>query len=607
MEEGKIREKKPRTIKTLDRAVNAGERMKQTVVQLKEKSEHSLYAPEETPEAYAGEQLSEKGSAGIQKAVRRLEQHGRRAARGPKRNQFQAKKENSQFSAGNSTGRENSALAGQERTVSNRPDCPNRISVSRQTGKQDNQEGKKKQGEHRTAQSVPRSKRAPLPVENPPLPERPGIKEKKIGVSDRIENRLAGIKQRKGAAAVKEPMFSAVPPASPALPAQMAGRRRAVWLTNKARSVQGAGRFRRAARAAGNSVKGILAAGRTVTMALAAGGSVILMVFVLICMVGMLIASPFGIFFSGEDSGSGQTMQTVVREINQEYEEKLAGIRSGTVYDSLETTGARAVWPEVLAVYAVKTSLNPEASMEVATMDEAKKAILRDIFWQMNSIASRTETKTETVVTETDDGHGNILQTESQVTRTTLYITVSHKTAEEMAEQFLFSEEQKEQLTLLLAGENQSMWNQVLYGIGSGDGEIVSVALSQVGNVGGEIYWRWYGFGSKVNWCACFVSWCADQCGYIDAGVIPKFAACVDGAAWFQERELWQNRSYVPRAGDIIFFDKQHVGETHHVGIVERVEDGVIYTVEGNSSDQCRQRNYPVGSDKIYGFGVPAY
>ena len=607
MKAEKIREKKPRTIKELNRTVNAGERMKRAAVQLKEKSEHSLYAPEETPEAYAGEQLSEKGSVGIRRTARRLERQGRSAAHGPKRNQFQAKKEKSQVSAGNSVGRESNTLAGQERTFSHRPDCPNRISASRQTGKQNNQAGKENQGEHRTAQSVPQSKRAPLPAENPPLPERPRIKEKKAGVSDRIENRLAGIKQRKRAAEVKDQMFSSALSAPPASPAQMTGRRRAAWLAKQTSPVQGAGKVRRAARAAGNSVKGILAAGRSVTMALAAGGSIILMVFVLICMVGMLIASPFGIFFSGEDSGSGQTMQTVVREINQEYEEKLAGIRSGTAYDSLEISGARAVWPEVLSVYAVKTTTNPDASMEVVTMDEAKKAILRDIFWQMNSIASRTETKTETVLTETDDGHGNILQTESQVTRTTLYITVDHKTAEEMAEQFLFSEEQKEQLTLLLAKENQSMWNQVLYGIGTGDGQIVSIALSQVGNVGGEIYWRWYGFGGKVNWCACFVSWCADQCGYIEAGVIPKFAACVDGATWFQDRGLWQDRSYVPRAGDIIFFDKQHVGETHHVGIVERVEGDVIYTVEGNSSDQCRQRNYPVGSDKIYGFGVPAY
>ncbi len=607
MEAGKIREKKPGTIKTLDRAVNAGERMKQAVVQIKEKSEHSLYAPEETPEAYAGEQLSEKGAAGIPKAARRLERHVRRAVRGPKQNQLQEKKEPPQVSAGKSVERESSALARQERTVSNRPDCPNRISASRQTGKQDNQAGKKNQGEHRTAQSVPRSKRVPLPAESPPLPERQKIKQRKTDVSAIKVSWPAGIKQRKGTIAVKDKMFSSVTAAPPASPAQMAGRRRAARLAKKARPVRGAGRARRAARAAGNSVKGILAAGRTVTMALAAGGWIILMVFLLICMVGLLIASPFGIFFSGEDNGTGQTMQTVVREINQEYEEKLAGIRSSIAYDSLETSGARALWPEVLAVYAVKTSTSPDASMEVATMDEAKKAILRDIFWQINSITSRTETKTETVLNETDDGHGNILQTESQVTRTTLYITVSHKTAVEMAEQFGFSEEQKEQLMLLLAEKNQSMWNQVLYGIGTGDGEIVSVALSQMGNVGGEIYWRWYGFGGKVNWCACFVSWCADQCGYIDAGVIPKFAACVDGAAWFQERGLWQDRSYVPRAGDIIFFDKQHVGETHHVGIVERVEDGVIYTVEGNSSDQCRQRSYPVGSDKIYGFGVPGY
>ena len=62
------------------------------------------------------------------------------------------------------------------------------------------------------------------------------------------------------------------------------------------------------------------------------------------------------------------------------------------------------------------------------------------------------------------------------------------------------------------------------YGIGTGDGEIVAVALSQLGNVGGQPYWSWYGFESQVDWCACFVSWCANECGYLDAGVIPRFA-----------------------------------------------------------------------------------
>ena len=68
-------------------------------------------------------------------------------------------------------------------------------------------------------------------------------------------------------------------------------------------------------------------------------------------------------------------------------------------------------------------------------------------------------------------------------------------------------------------------------------------------------YWSWYGFDYHVEWCACFVSWCANECGYIENGIIPKFAWCPSGAAWFQERALWQDGGYEPRPGDIIFFD----------------------------------------------------
>lgn len=107
----------------------------------------------------------------------------------------------------------------------------------------------------------------------------------------------------------------------------------------------------------------------------------------------------------------------------------------------------------------------------------------------------------------------------------TLYITVTHKTADKMADAYNFTTDQRAQLAELLAEENRSMWSSALYGIGVGDGEIVVVALSQLGNVGGQPYWSWYGFNSRVEWCACFVSWCANECGYLDAGVIPKTAA----------------------------------------------------------------------------------
>ena len=140
-----------------------------------------------------------------------------------------------------------------------------------------------------------------------------------------------------------------------------------------------------------------------------------------------------------------------------------------------------------------------------------------------------------------------------------------------------------------------------------GDQAIVEVALTQLGNEGGQPYWSWYGFDGRVEWCACFVSWCADQCCYIESGIIPKFAGCVDGANWFKGNGQWKDRSYEPSTGDIIFFDWEGDGETDHVGIVEKCENGVVYTVEGNSGDACRQKQYTVGSSSIYGYGVPAY
>ena len=142
---------------------------------------------------------------------------------------------------------------------------------------------------------------------------------------------------------------------------------------------------------------------------------------------------------------------------------------------------------------------------------------------------------------------------------------------------------------------------------GGGNQAIVEVALTQLGNEGGQPYWSWYGFSSREEWCACFVSWCAEQCGYIEGGFIPKFAGCISGANWFKERNQWQDRNYEPTAGDIIFFDWEGDGLTDHVGIVEKCENGVVYTVEGNSGDAVKQRQYTIGSSSIYGYGVPAY
>lgn len=369
-----------------------------------------------------------------------------------------------------------------------------------------------------------------------------------------------------------------------------------------------------AAKAIAAAAKAIAAAIKALVAAIAAGGWVAVVIIVVICLIAAIVAC-FGIFFSSEDTGSERTMQMVVQEINQEYQTELDNIKSSVTYDTLEMSGSMAVWPEVLSVYSVKVTSDPDNPQEVATITDEKEQILRDIFWEMNTITHSTTTEEVTVIIETDDGNGNILEEEVVETRTTLHIVVSHKSAGDMASQYGFNADQNEHLDALLEEGTASMWAAVLYGVYGEDDQIVAVALSQLGNVGGMPYWSWYGFGSRVEWCACFVSWCANECGYIDIGVIPKFAGCVNGVQWFKDREQWADGNFEPAPGMIIFFDWDSPdgesgpqdGLSDHVGIVEKVENGRVYTIEGNSGDSCAQRSYEVGYYEILGYGIPAY
>ena len=222
------------------------------------------------------------------------------------------------------------------------------------------------------------------------------------------------------------------------------------------------------AKAIAAAVKATIAAVKALVAAIAAGGGIAVVVIVVICLIGLIVGSCFGIFFSGQNSSTGtsQTMPAVVREINQDYESNLEQIKTSNAHDVLEMSGSHAVWPDVLAVYAVKTTTDPNNPQEVATMDDNKKALLNDIFWAMNEVSSRTETSTTTQIVETDDGEGNIIEVEVEVTVTTLYITVTHKTADEMADLYNFTADQRQQLAELLAEENRDMWNSVLNEIG---------------------------------------------------------------------------------------------------------------------------------------------
>ena len=561
------------TIKTIDKAAIASERMKAAYAKTKDKAEQGYYADENSASEYAADRYSTAAERITEEGVHQFNKQGQKGVKATQENIVKAKEKIADFKL------KRAAKAAEQKAV-----------------------------HHTSAQTVKTARQTEKTIKQS---ARSTGKTVKTSAKGTVKTTQKSVKtaQATSKAAIKTAENTAKTTKAAAKASAKAAQRAAPVAKATAKATVAA--IKVAVKATVAAVKAIIAGTKALVAAIAAGGWVAVIVIIVICLIALLVGSVFGIFFSGEDSGNSMTMQGVVREINTEYDTRLDEIQSGIAHDVLEMSGSRAVWKEVLAVYSVKTTTDPDNPQEVATMDEGKKQLLSGIFWEMNEISSRTESKTETVITESDDGHGNIVQTETTVTRTYLYITVSHKTAEEMADQYGFNEEQRQQLSELLAEENNSLWLQVLYGISVGDGEIVSVALSQVGNVGGQPYWSWYGFEGRVEWCACFVSWCANECGYIDSGVIPKYALCSDGVNWFKDRGQWADNTAEPTAGQIIFFDwddeNGQDGVSDHTGIVEKVENGIVYTVEGNSGDTCRQKQYPVGYYEILGYGVPAY
>lgn len=568
----KTRDAVKKTVKVIDKSVVAAERMKNAYIRTKDKAEHGIFAAESSPEEYAADRTLTGTETAAHEAVHGLDKVGRKGVKNAKENISKAK---DYFQRRRTDLPKKQAQDAMRRVRRSADATQKTIKTVDRSGKTIKQ----------TAKSTGKAavKTTQKTIKTAEQTARTTIKTTQAAAKTAQKTAQATAKAAKTAAQT----------ACATAKATAAGIKAAVKATTAA-------------------VKAIIAGTKALIAAIAAGGWVAVVIILVICVIGLIVGSCFGIFFSGEDSGTGQTMRQAVQEINADYQSQIDTTRANLTYDELEMSGSRAVWPEVLAVYAVKATTDPDDPQEVATVDDSKKAILKDFFWRMNEISSRTESKTEEVITETDDGHGNIVETATTVTRTYLYITVSHKTAEEMADNFNFTADQRKQLSELLDEENRRLWSAVLYGIYSGDDAIVKAALSQVGNAGGEPYWSWYGFNSRVEWCACFVSWCFNECGYLDTGTAPKFAGCVGGVEWFRSREQWADNTIEPAPGMIVFFDWNDPngasgpqdGEADHVGIVEKCENGIVYTIEGNSGDSCRQNQYPVGYYEILGYGI---
>ena len=235
----------------------------------------------------------------------------------------------------------------------------------------------------------------------------------------------------------------------------------------------------------------------------------------------------------------------------------------------------------------------------------------------------RTETRTETTTTtDPDTGETTTETTEYEVEVPYNYYILNVKLDTRSISAIAQEELTAEQLSMYRAYLETSGNKPLIFGGGSPDGTpsedlsgvhfvngtrpgnpaVVDKAKSQVGNVGGAPYWSWYGFDSRVEWCACFVSWCYGQAGLSE----PRFAACQSqGIPWFVNHGQWADRGYSNLApGDAIFFDWEPDGDSDHVGIVIGTDGERVYTVEGNSGDACKIKSYPLTYECIKGYGL---
>ena len=246
-------------------------------------------------------------------------------------------------------------------------------------------------------------------------------------------------------------------------------------------------------------LKALWAATQTLAAAIAAGGTTALLAIVVFCMVAMVAGSAFGIFFAAEPTGDGVSVAQAITELNEEYQERLQEIESEEEYDRQEiesNDGSYAIaWQDVLAVFAARTS-GAEDGAPVAYLDEENLERLRQIMWDMNEITWEVETQTHEVETtpatdttdDTDENEDDLVTT--TVTETVLILTLHHKTADEMREEYRFNARQNEYLTLLLAEDTTALWGDLLGGFAMGElgGEILTPG-SDTTLGGGALQW----------------------------------------------------------------------------------------------------------------------
>ena len=559
------------TIKTLDKAAVAGQKMKQAYIATKDKAERTVNANENTAEEYAADKV-EAGMDDIShKAVYVLDRAGRKGVRDTKEN-LQTAKESVQHFKQQRAERAMNVQKTQHRASAVRSSAIRTLEKPEKMVKQSVTSAGKKNIKIAGKETAKTTQRAVKTAEHT---AKTSIKTSRQATKTAQKTAQTTAKaSKKAAKAAKEA------------------------------AKQTAQVTKTAVKAVVSTVKAIIAGTKALVAAIAAGG----WIAVLIIMIVVLFGAAVAMFGGGSDSNSYtpvsaevEACEPIIQKYAKEYgiPEYVELIKAVMMQES----GGRGLDP----MQAAEGSFNTRYPHEPNGIKDPEYSIqcgVQELKAALTSAEVESPIDMEHIKLALQGynfGNGYISWAKTK------YGGYSYANAVE------FSTQQAQRLGWDSYGDTQypaHVLRYYPYGrafTAGGNQAIVEVALTQLGNQGGQPYWSWYGFNSRVEWCACFVSWCADQCGYIESGLVPKFAGCVDGANWFKSNGKWQNRTYEPKVGDIIFFDWEGDGTTDHVGIVEKCENGTVYTVEGNSGDACKQRQYAVGSSNIYGYGIPAY
>lgn len=567
------------TIKTLDKAAIAGQKMKQAYIATKDKAEHSVNTNENTAEEYA----ADKTEAGIDEIAHK----GAYAFDKAGRKGVQETKQNIQ-----------SAKAGIQRFKQQRAEKS--MNAQRTQGRTSTMGGSSVQTQTSSAiktlekpEKMVKESATSAGKKNIKLAGKGAAKTTQRSVKTAEHTAKANIKTSQQTAKAAQKTAQATVKAS----------QKAAQAAKKAAKAT-ADTVKATAKATVATVKAIIAGTKALVAAIAAGGWIAVLIIMIVVLFGAAVA-----MFGGESDSNSYTPVSAEVEAYEPIIQKYAKEYGIPEYVELikavmmQESGGRGLDP----MQAAEGSFNTRYPHEPNGIKDPEYSIqcgVQELKAALTSAEVESPIDMEHIKLALQGynfGNGYISWAKTK------YGGYSYANAVE------FSTQQAQRLGWDSYGDTQypaHVLRYYPYGrafTAGGNQAIVEVALTQLGNQGGQPYWSWYGFNSRVEWCACFVSWCADQCGYIESGLVPKFAGCVDGANWFKSNGKWQDRTYEPKVGDIIFFDWEGDGTTDHVGIVEKCENGTVYTVEGNSGDACKQRQYAVGSSNIYGYGIPAY